>query len=341
MAEHLIPDTIRHSLLQPNAVRIGARQAGGLSGASVWQGESLHGRVALRCWPTAHPSRERLAQIHAAMIAARELGQACVPKLLRNWMGETFATEVNPNGEQRLWELTQWMPGTADYLQSPSETRLRSAVERLACLHVAWRQVTAVPPTVSPTVLDRCQKLQQWIERLPELTRWRMVHGTLSPQMQELTTESVRQLAERGAELLVALRGLQAIPVTLHFVLRDIWSDHILFTEDQVTGIIDYGAARVDEPATDVARLLGSLEPFHRELWQRGWEFYEKLNPHVDGARVQVLDRVASLLSALQWLEWLVVEPRRFDARPAELIARWGRLVARLKSQSSAGRIGE
>src|SRR5690606_5799306 len=113
-----------------------------------------------------------------------------------------------------------------------------------------------------------------------------------SASASRLAQQTLMHLAALGPELLQHLIHIQRTAVPLQFVLRDVWSDHILFTEDCVTGIIDFGAARVDEPATDVARLLGSLEPRDASRWLLGWEAYQAANPHVDLERVRLLDRV-------------------------------------------------
>ena len=41
--------------------------------------------------------------------------------------------------------------------------------------------------------------------------------------------------------------------------IRDIHHDHVLFSGDQVTGLVDFGILRIDTPLADMARLVGSL----------------------------------------------------------------------------------
>lgn len=257
--------------------------------------------------------------------------------MFANRSGGTFTSDG-----RRLWELAQWMPGVADYHQAPTDARLSSAMKALASLHNTWAQTTsAVVATVSPTVLQRRDILQEWLFRLPKLQRHPVRIANQEQPLEDLTQRTLQQLAERGSAELQALGELQRQPVNLHFVLRDIWSDHVLFTQEQVTGMIDFGAARVDEPATDVARLLGSLEPTNANRWQLGWDTYRQYNSHVHYERVVILDRVANLLSALQWFEWLVLEPRSFQVSQHELLARWQRLVVRLESRQQAIDIDE
>lgn len=230
------------------------------------------------------------------------------------------------------------MPGVADYHQFPTDDRLKSALRTLASLHQTWAKASsAIVAVASPTVTQRGAKLQEWLIRLPELWSHPVCRADQQQPIADFARRTLRQLAERGPVELQALARLQAQPVDLHFVLRDIWSDHVLFTQEQVTGIIDFGAARVDEPATDVARLLGSLEPMNANRWQLGWEAYQQLNPAVDHERVVILDRVAGLLSTLQWFEWLVIESRSFQVKQEELWARWQRLLVRLELWQSTG----
>ena len=219
------------------------------------------------------------------------------------------------------------MPGRADYLRSPSLPRLQAAMQALAQLHACWahgpKEATGL--SESPTVRERAHLLSRW---LSERASWEHLQGA-TPLENALIQDTRRYLLQLGPNLLEQLRGLAQQKVALHFVVRDIWSDHVLFSDEQVTGIIDFGAARIDEPATDVARLLGSLEPYDRGRWQLGFQAYHQLNPSVREDRVQILDQAATLLSALQWLTWLIIEPREFTVPKTQLLARWQSLLAR------------
>lgn len=231
------------------------------------------------------------------------------------------------------------MPGRSDYQEAASITRLQAALQQLANLHNVWEHSTSVAAAPSPTLDQRYQRLQSCLSELPRQLAWGSLNPSLSqprfcPQMIILASETLRLLAERGPALLTAADQLRGQAVKLHFVIRDIWSDHVLFTGDQVTGIIDFGAARIDEPATDVARLLGSLEPVDPLRWHMGWDYYQQINGQVDLRRVQLLDRLATLLSAVQWLEWLVLKPRQFPAPVSSLVSRWQKLIVRSESWS-------
>jgi Ser/Thr protein kinase RdoA (MazF antagonist) len=101
--------------------------------------------------------------------------------------------------------------------------------------------------------------------------------------------------------------------------LCDVWHDHVLFEDEAVTGLVDYGSAKVDYVAADLARLLGSLvgdDPARRAA---GLAAYTQLRPlaEADEALVTVLDETGTLLGAANWLRWLYRDGRAFEDRGA------------------------
>src|ERR1041384_3030996 len=57
------------------------------------------GAFCLRAWPTHHPDRERLRQIHRWMMQARQSGLSFVPPLVTTRSGHTWVEHAG-----RLWE---------------------------------------------------------------------------------------------------------------------------------------------------------------------------------------------------------------------------------------------
>jgi Ser/Thr protein kinase RdoA (MazF antagonist) len=102
-------------------------------------------------------------------------------------------------------------------------------------------------------------------------------------------------------------------------VLRDIWHDHVLFTNDKVTGIIDPSACRMESVACDLSRLIGSLVGDDVRLRHQAFEEYERHRTLTTGERAlaTVFDRTGVLLSGWTWLEWIYVERRPFHDRQA------------------------
>jgi Ser/Thr protein kinase RdoA (MazF antagonist) len=113
----------------------------------------------------------------------------------------------------------------------------------------------------------------------------------------------------------------------------DIWHDHLLFTDDTLTGLIDFGSVQTDHVAVDLARLLGSTAGRHHDLWQTGLDAYCLIHPLTFQERllIGVLDHSGALIGATNWLRWLYHEQRHYDNRQA-VAHRLQALVERLES---------
>lgn len=351
-----ISEVVRRELLSVHRCVPSQVVESGLSGASIWKcGAGDGGFACLRAWPKSHPQHERLQEIHQHMQLLTACGIAFTPALYCSRSGSTLISDCG-----RWWELTSWLPGKADYLASANPNRLRSAMGALARIHHVWSlgrgvlsargpRETAVG---SPTFCDRLTRLATWHERRHELPRVlsRVLPGVVCDRERQLVVDTCDLLSVWCEPLRQKLLSLAEQVVEQHFVLRDIWSEHVLFAGDEVTGVIDFGAARWDEPTTDLVRLLGSLEPHSAAQRQSGLEAYNQarieLTQDLSGElvlgrvssleplrweRFQVLDQTATLLSAAQWLEWLVLEQRDFVQPRDELLERWRGFVERMR----------
>lgn len=343
-----IPSKIAQRLLEPYQGRAAQRVHGGLSGAQVWHVTAAFGRLCLRAWPKSFQDVDRLQTIHHGLERLRMAGISFVPRLLVDRDGMTYC-----QADGRLWELATWMEGVADYQQHPSRERLRQAVLALARIHNAWANEidigvpTSTAPSAdlplksktctgaSPTAADRLCRLDEWMQRLSDPASL-VQTARLASQIDlsgpaELTLRTQELLLQRGPRLREALVRLCDAPVPLQYVMRDIHSEHVLFTDKEVTGIIDFGAMRIDEPTTDLVRLLGSLEPHDRAARRQALRAYASMAPSIDLNRFAVLDEAATLLSAAQWMQWLVIEQQTFE-QPIEVsIQRWRRFVTRFE----------
>src|SRR5437868_1677831 len=101
---------------------------GGFSGARLWRVEAGGASFCLRAWPPGDPTPERLRWLHDLTAAARAAGLAFVPPLVPA-SGATFVAHAG-----RLWEMTAWLPGRADFHRHPNPARLRAACAALARL---------------------------------------------------------------------------------------------------------------------------------------------------------------------------------------------------------------
>ena len=334
--------------------------AGGMSGAQFWRitvrdvrgspAQVVRGSpdparrtLCLRRWPTEHPSRERLQFIHAVLSHAERNGITCLPVPITTKDGQSFVDHAG-----HLWELAPWLPGTADYDHSPSRAKLGTAMSALANFHratidfpIATSQWLAGQP---PPIAKRLAKLQQLTHSAAnELAH--SITDTTWPDLAPLARQFIAALSNAVPRAIAQLEPLASIPLPLQVCLRDIWHDHVLFTGDEVTGIVDFGAVDVDTPATDIARLLGSLVPtspprraegpgeghLEAEHWQTGLAAYSAIRPlsEEEMRAVKALDSSGTILAGCNWLRWIYIEGRDFENRAA-IVQRFCRIMARV-----------
>lgn len=295
---------------------------GGFSGAVLWRIDAAAGSLCLRAWPT-HETWPRLLFRHRLMMHARRARLSFVPAIIPTIEG---ASAVKHTG--RLWELVEWMPGRADFHQHPSAIRLQAAASALAQLHTAWRSIPSAQS--GPSVVRR---------RLAFLDEWqRLVRSGWQPR--PAVDDPLLPLIERAWKALPST--LEGVPrllqpwrdgtLPMQPCLCDPWHDHWLFDGEQLTGLIDYGAVKVDVVAVDVARMLGSLVGSDAEGWQTALAAYRRFAPFSaeDEALARALDETGIVLSAANWLRWLYEEHRPFADRAA-VARRLTELVVRLE----------
>ncbi len=330
-----IPPLVRDKLLAPNSFVPWRRVANGLSGAQIWQCRNGTRLACLRNWPPQHPEETTLKFIHHAISIAVEADLGFVPQLYRASDGASYL-----NVDSEFWELTEWLPGKADYVQSPNFQRLAAAMTSLAKLHKCWRKWRSEQGP-SPAISRRIYMLSDWMRRIAsgEVAR----HSISNSRTLQLAHQTISQLELQAPYLITGLNESAQKLWSLHPVLRDVWSDHVLFLRDEVSGIIDYGAMNVDCPAIDLARLLGSLEPADPDARERGVGLYLRCcnSCELDWSLVDKLDQVGTILACGQWYDWLVAEHRQFAQSLPQLQDRWQSLLNRtIEFSKLSGRAG-
>ncbi len=292
------------------------------SGAEIWRISAPRGNLCMRCWSSEHPKPDRLQFIQAVLWHVDQEGFSRIPLPLETRHKHGFIRHAG-----RLWELAPWLPGAADYRQRPSVSRLRNAMIALAHFHVAARTfpLPEIGPSGSPGMADRVLRLQGLLGGRIEQLRQAIVSDDRSREWPELRQlgERLIELATRVApKLLPQLEHASTLDVTLVPCIRDVWHAHILFVDDLVSGIVDFGAMRPDNVATDIARLLGSLALDNWADWQRGLAAYQIVRRLSDEelSLVTAFDRSAVLMGGIQWLEWIYLERREFSGKMAVLV---------------------
>ena len=298
---------------------------GGFSGSELWKVAGPTGVYCLRRWPEA-TSAERLAFIHAFQRHLRSAGLSFTPLLMGAPAGRTFVEH-----QGHLWELATWMPGKADYHERLSPERLEAAMTALAQIHEAAATMPGQSRVgTSPGLAARLDQLRQLrgggIEQIEAAVARRSLAWD---DMARVICQRFRQFAPQIEQRLADATTIRG---PLFPCLRDIWRDHVLFTGEEVTGIIDFGAARIESPAGDIARLVGSLVGDDAEGWDAARAAYEALRP-LDASQqplIRAFDVSGVLLSGVNWLAWLYVERRAFEDAGA-VTRRLAEIAARLE----------
>jgi len=289
--------------------------AGGFSGAQFWRLHTDEGPYCLRRWPPEHPNRERLEFIQAVLWQVHQEGCYFVPLPLESDTGAGYVFDAG-----HYWEITPWMPGKADYHHAPTNEKLTNALAALAQFHRAAESFPVAQQAAAPS-----PGLVQRRDFAKDLTAGgldKLRDATRAPAWAEIDRRAQRVLALLPRTLPAveqALGPCLELPVALQPCIRDVWHDHVLFLGGQVSGIVDFGAMRVDNVATDIARLLGSLVGDERDGWRMGLEAYEAVRPLTEheGRLIKAFDRSTVVLSLVNWLRWLYVDRRHFADRAA------------------------
>jgi Ser/Thr protein kinase RdoA (MazF antagonist) len=310
--------------LDDGLVALGNR--GGFSGARLWRVQGTTGIYCLRAWPTGEPTPARVGWIHQLMQRAGRAGLDFVPAVAATEAGTTWVEHAG-----RLWDVTVWMPGHADFYDRPTTPRVEAACTALARLHNVWRDYpTPVGPC--PGIGRRLEIAREWMG---------LIESGWSPPFGMNASDPVGPWAKRAWSMLSgwvgtvypALAPWTARVLPLQPCLCDIWHDHVLFDGDTVTGLIDYGSAKVDHVAVDLARFFGSMVADDAEKRSAGLQAYARIHPlsGEEEGLVGILDRTGTILAMTTWLKWLYRDGKSFEDRAA-VAHRLSNLVERIKN---------
>ena len=325
------------------------RVAGGFSGSQVLRVVLPSGAAwALKQFPAACDA-ERAVWLHRVIRHLRAAPLRWIPEVASGAGGSVWR-----DGSGGLWEMLSWMPGQPQ--AAPSGETQQVMIEAVGALHTRAASLAHTPAgmRVSQAVGDRleqCRRLLRdpWDGRYGQTRSSCSWKGAAQGQAARLAA-AVRLASEilqaDGEQALRRVLDRQPRPVPCLPVLRDLTADHFLLSETHepgdfvggghgagppaVTGLIDFHAARVDSPACDLARLLGS--------WNAGLPSQEAIDQAVAWYRPQASCGVAlpqdpRQLAALigffaatgvvlgldNWFRWLLQEERQFPDGEAVL----------------------
>ena len=271
--------------------------AGGFSGALVWRGDDF----ALKVYPP-HVTPEHVAQVHAHMRQASHL--PFVPAVVPTTSRATFVTHAG-----RVWEIVRWMPGEPGLTSS---NRVTNAVVALAQLHRAWKpSLQQLAPC--PGVKRRLDVLLRPPHRHTATPwKWRSEHPRLTDRTapDELLSWAADAVSRLSSHAVRALMPWEPRPVPVQPCICDVHAEHVLFTGDRVTGVIDFAAMKTDHVAVDLARLLGSADIDESNFFGGVSEYQTRAGVPIDPALVRLLDHTGVVCALAAWA-----------ARPAEVLA--------------------
>lgn len=283
--------------------------------------------------------RDRAAWVHAFAARLTARGVVEVPAPRPSLAGDTLVTDV----AGVHWELVPFVEG--EVTDTPDVARASSALAALARLHLAGATLPGPPSGIgaAPAVLRRQELAAALVVRPWSLRRANAIaNGPLAAAVAARRDRAIDLLdAPRGRRAVAAIARWPADPVPLQAVLRDVWSDHVIFAPGgaaRVAGIVDLHAAASDTPATDVARLMGSWRPSggpHSVDPAVGWPealvAYEAIRPlsAAERAAVPLLDAAGVVGGLDHWFRWTLEEGRSFPSAAA-VITRIDRLLDRL-----------
>jgi homoserine kinase type II len=294
---------------------------GGFSGARLWRVSTTRGDLCLKAWPPGGMTPGRHRDIVRLLRHARAAGLAFIP---------TTSEHVEHAG--RLWDLADWTPGTADFHANPSPAQLRAACVALGRLHVSWADF-AEAPRPCPAVIRRLTAAREWLDAT--VGGWRREFMPPDP-VSRFVQRAWQAVMDRTPAIARLLEPWRSVTVPVQPCVCDIWHDHVLFTGDDVSGLIDFGALKLDNVSVDLARLLGSMIGDDAALFETGLNAYAEIRPLSDSEQslVGVLDRTGVVLGLANWLRRLSHRGSVYEDRTA-VARRISELVTRAENWAS------
>jgi homoserine kinase type II len=303
--------------------------AGGWSGSAIWRVTTASGEFCLRRWPPGQ-TIDRLCLIYQVLTqaAARGIDFVPVPSLAAG--GDPWVRSAGS-----LWELTPWMQGVADFQADPSPPRIVAAMHALSRFHLATadaasgRRQYPVDPA-APAVIERLETVTNLLRG--DLDRIDACSRGVNAELDQRAATILSLTRYRLQPLVAPLEAASRLHLTLQPAIRDVHHDHLLFTGDRVTGLIDFGALRIDTPLADVARLVGSLVGDDQSRRIHAFDAYSSLRPLTDEDHriIDLLDECNVVLSGLSWLRWLYLDRREMGSL-APIVARLDEIIVRLR----------
>jgi len=317
-----VPDTVVRSILDPLGVVSVHSISPGMSGAKLYRCDTKEdgASLALKRWPRG-TRQKRIDEVHYVMRQSRNNGcsQVPLPALIDDAKSATLIVDGY------CWDLVEWMPGQPIDVDG-SLRQIQAGAETIARFHASLLGL-GQQHQVAPAIIDRLSRLQELDSLMPSL----LDHADRNPlvpplgraihQASQLLRLNWNQVRPR---IVQSLSTYADQPVNTQYVMRDVHRQHILFSDDQPSGLIDFDAVRIDTPAVDLARWAGSflVGPHdQRSIWEAVLAGIRSgsTSREVDTGESEI-DLAQSIalanpwISLANWLVWILLEKRHFPA---------------------------
>jgi Ser/Thr protein kinase RdoA (MazF antagonist) len=280
--------------------------AGGFSGAEFWKVTVGATEYCLRRWPNSKPTRAQADVIYPTLEYVQRHSDLPLAFPIQTLHSEPMCRVDNAH-----WELSRWMPGAPIADTEINDDQLRAAARALAEFHNTTSSLSQ-QQRASPAIAFRCAMIDRlWATQFEQLQATQDSSGAVDSVVKKMLLDQFRYQAHALRQQLELLRS---VPVSQIPTFGDIWSDHVLFNNDEVSGIVDFGAMKVESPCLDIARLFGSYADYSSEALRRGISYYgefRELND-LDCSLIELYDRAYVILAGVQWLIWIELEQRVF-----------------------------
>ena len=226
----------------------------GLSGGTVAHCRSADGQeYALKRWPSS-TSPERIESIHRVVIHACNQGFDIAARPLNIQSGvrglPSGSTGTVFSWADENWELSQWRPGVSATVNADLDT-IHKGAQAIAHFHECTASLESRHQP-APIIRERLQILASRKQHLPlpvQLVGQVDLDADLAVVLRDAANLLQWKWDEAHDQINRSLTPYGDCSVATQYVLRDVHAQHVLFSEGQATGLIDFDAVRIDTPA--------------------------------------------------------------------------------------------
>ncbi|MCY2974107.1 MAG: aminoglycoside phosphotransferase family protein [Planctomycetota bacterium] len=284
--------------------------SGGFSRNRVWHlrlaDPPYEPQYAIHFWNDHTYSLQQLKDIFSFQKILKD-NQTVVPEPKR-WLNNEFVI----SGEGGFWTIEEWLPGESlDGIEAVSDELLDQVVACISALHRAGREI-GVTTRRSIGIQERIDRVERLKSKVADHTPGDLMQyffDTPNIESIKIGFETAYRLVRDQASTWVRLLNLiQDLPPECHWVMRDLWRENILIAHGRISGIIDFGASRIDWPILELVRCASSFLLPNDPRWQSFLDSYALNLPTKESVSLELvlqLDQVATALSLAYWYEQL------------------------------------